>query len=83
MLVAGELFPTSRGLDDKTEGTEMIGVEHLGQYVYEMTQAKTNQLNARTMPPPPRAEIPEDDYVQSGSVGGDEEEEDIKDETQE
>ena len=45
MLVTGELFPTSRNLEDEVEATEMTGVEHLGQYVYEMTQAKLNQLN--------------------------------------
>ena len=45
MLVTGELFPTSRGLEEEVEGTEMTGVEHLGQYVYEMTQAKLVQLN--------------------------------------
>lgn len=45
MLVTGELFPTSRKLDDKVEATEMTGVEHLGQYVYEMSQAKLKQMN--------------------------------------
>ena len=44
MLVPGELFPTSRGLNDETMGTEMTGVEHLGKYIYEMTQAKVAQL---------------------------------------
>ena len=45
MLVTNELFPTSRSLDEKVEATEMTNVEHLGQYVYEMTQAKVKQLN--------------------------------------
>ena len=49
MLVPGEMFPTSRRLDDKVEVTEMAGVEHLGQYVYDMTQAKVAQLNAGTL----------------------------------
>lgn len=44
VLVAGELFPTSRKLEDEVEATEMTGVEHLGQYVYEMTQAKLKQM---------------------------------------
>lgn len=39
-LITGEMFPTERLLDDEVEGVEMDGVEHLGQYVYEMTQAK-------------------------------------------
>ena len=40
MLMTGEMFPASRLLTDEVEGTEMEGVEHLGQYVFEMTQAK-------------------------------------------
>ena len=44
ILVPGEVFPTSRELDEEAKATEMTGVEHLGQYVYEMTQAKTAQI---------------------------------------
>ncbi|ERF69659.1 hypothetical protein EPUS_03651 [Endocarpon pusillum Z07020] len=40
LLTTGEMYPTQRLLDDEVEGVEMDGVEHLGQYVYEMTQAK-------------------------------------------
>lgn len=40
MLAPGEMFPTTRPLDDEVQGTPMEGVEHLGQYVFEMTQAK-------------------------------------------
>ena len=40
MLTTGEVFPASRLLTDEVEDTEMEGVEHLGQYVFEMTQAK-------------------------------------------
>jgi intron-binding protein aquarius len=43
-LVVGEMFPTQRLLDAEVESTEMAGVEHLGQYVFEMTQAKVKQL---------------------------------------
>lgn len=43
-LVTGETFPTQRLLNDEIDGTEMEGVEHLGQYVYEMTQAKITVL---------------------------------------
>jgi intron-binding protein aquarius len=39
-LVTGEMFPTARTLDSDIGSTPMEGVEHLGQYVYEMTQAK-------------------------------------------
>lgn len=44
MLTTGEMFPTRRSLDDEVQGTPMEGVEHLGQYVFEMTQAKVKAL---------------------------------------
>jgi intron-binding protein aquarius len=53
-LVTGELWPSQRVLKDE-EGADIPGelaefqmenVEHLGQYVYEMTQAKVQQLRA-------------------------------------
>ena len=46
MVVPGEMSPTARGVDDEIEATEMTGVEHLGQYVYEMTQAKIKQSDS-------------------------------------
>ena len=46
-VVPGELFPAARGVDDQNvAATEMTGIEHLGQYVFEMTQAKVKQLEA-------------------------------------
>jgi intron-binding protein aquarius len=46
-LVTGELFPSKRVLkeeDDVVPGeTQMENVEHLGQYVYEMTNSKVQQ----------------------------------------
>ena len=39
------MFPTERQVsEDKVEVAEMDGIEHLGQYVYEMTQAKVRSL---------------------------------------
>jgi intron-binding protein aquarius len=45
-VVVGEMFDsTLRKVDDeKVESTTMEGVEHLGQYVFEMTQAKVKSL---------------------------------------
>ncbi|KAI9704038.1 MAG: hypothetical protein M1820_005660 [Bogoriella megaspora] len=44
-IVTDELFPTPRLLDgDVGEGIEMTGVEHLGQYVFEMTKAKVEAI---------------------------------------
>jgi intron-binding protein aquarius len=47
VLATGEMFPATRGVEDKIEGTEMDGVEHLGQYVFEMTQAKVKALGGQ------------------------------------
>lgn len=49
MLAPGEMFPTSRLLDDEVQGIPMEGVEHLGQYVYEMTQAKLKAIGEDIM----------------------------------
>lgn len=40
LITTGELFPTRRLLSDQVDAAEMTGVEHLGQYVFEMSQAK-------------------------------------------
>lgn len=50
-LVTGELWPTPRKLSEDDNATVpgeavMEGVEHLGQYVYEMAQTKMKQLRA-------------------------------------
>lgn len=50
MLVTGELWPSQRDLASE-EGevpgeTVMEGVEHLGQYVFEMTNTKIQQLQS-------------------------------------
>ncbi|KIW94604.1 uncharacterized protein Z519_04580 [Cladophialophora bantiana CBS 173.52] len=48
VVTTGEMFPTARLLEDEVESTsEMEGVEHLGQYVYEMTQAKVKALGGQ------------------------------------
>lgn len=46
MLAPGEMFPSTRALDAPVEGTSMESVEHLGQYVFEMTQAKVKAMGA-------------------------------------
>jgi intron-binding protein aquarius len=52
MLVTGELWPCQERKVSEEEGegpavageTEMVGVEHLGQYVFEMTRAKVEMV---------------------------------------
>jgi intron-binding protein aquarius len=39
-LVAEELFPTTRLVAGSPQRSEIAGVEHLGQYVFQMTEAK-------------------------------------------
>ena len=79
MLIPGEMFPASRLLTDEVEGTEMEGVEHLGQYVFEMTQAKLGMYsrgenNLPTEEPKGGAEALEEDETgdEAGEVKVDE-----------
>ena len=44
MLVSNEMFPSSRSLEAEVPATSMEGIEHLGQYVFEMTQAKLKAM---------------------------------------
>jgi len=50
ILSTGELYPSKRILSEENETVrgeaQMEGVEHLGQYVFEMTNAKVQQLRA-------------------------------------
>lgn len=51
VLATGELWPSKRILSEEEGKTvpgeaQMEGVEHLGQYVFEMTNAKVQQLRA-------------------------------------
>ncbi len=47
-LTVGEMFPATRDLEAECESTPMEGVEHLGQYVFQMTQAKVSSLRAQS-----------------------------------
>ncbi|KAL8835547.1 MAG: hypothetical protein Q9170_003280 [Blastenia crenularia] len=59
LLTTGEMFPTSRQSEDEVNTSEMTGVEHLGQYVYEMTKAKIDSLKAEGGSLPVVEETPE------------------------
>ncbi|KAK5943581.1 hypothetical protein PMZ80_004589 [Knufia obscura] len=43
-VVSGEMYPTQRGVEDDVKSVEITGLEHLGQYVFEMTEAKVKSL---------------------------------------
>lgn len=84
-LVTNEMFPATRGVDDETEATEMDGVEHLGQYVYQMTQAMVKQLkeNGGLLPRPAatqgQVEDEDEDQDQDGEEElGEEDQEDVQ-----
>jgi intron-binding protein aquarius len=77
MLVTGELWPSKRLIAEEEEGrvvngeTVMEGVEHLGQYVYEMTNAKVKQLREQRGIPedaelPPLVEEAGEDFMAFG-----------------
>lgn len=52
MLVTGEMWPAEREVAESDSAVEgevpMENVEHLGQYVFEMTQTRIKQLEAET-----------------------------------
>ena len=71
LLTTGEMFPTQRFLDAEVDGTEMEGVEHLGQYVFEMTQTKVEMLKKGNQSLPPQdadVDIIEDEEAPQGDV---------------
>ncbi|RYC59782.1 hypothetical protein CHU98_g6443 [Xylaria longipes] len=87
MLSTGEMWPSKRILAEE-EGTTapneatMEGVEHLGQFVYEMTVSKVKQLRAEQGLPEPEEvgeaklqPIREEDEVQYVDAASDEDEE--------
>jgi intron-binding protein aquarius len=87
MLVTGELWPSKRVLKEE-EGkdvpgqTQMESVEHLGQYVYEMTNAKVQQLRAERGLPETELVVPVQDVdTELGAV--DEEDNDFQEELEE
>lgn len=43
-VVTGELWPGTRGVEDEVEDTKIADVEHLGQWIHEMTKAKVEEL---------------------------------------
>ena len=79
MLTIGEVFPTQRLLEDEVEGTEMTKVEHLGEYIVTMTQAKLEMLERGQAIIPiqePEIQRTEDDEMAAVDIDPDESEED-------
>ncbi|RGP63372.1 hypothetical protein FSPOR_8650 [Fusarium sporotrichioides] len=79
MLVTGELWPTPREVTEELGAVEgevpMEGVEHLGQYVFEMTKTKIKQLQEEQGEPIIEEEF-EDGEGEYGNGDDDEDEED-------
>ncbi|KAF3166940.1 hypothetical protein TWF788_011530 [Orbilia oligospora] len=47
-LTTGEMWPTERLVTSSVEATVIEGVEHLGKYVFEMTEAKLASLRSQS-----------------------------------
>lgn len=84
-LVTGELFPSERILADE-EGKDVPGqvqmenVEHLGQYVFEMTKSKVDQVRAQQGLPEVELEVvPMETELEHIPEEGDEDTEAMKD----
>ncbi|KAJ6140519.1 hypothetical protein N7470_010315 [Penicillium chermesinum] len=73
MLFPGEMFPSTRALNAPAEGTAMESVEHLGQYVFEMTQAKVKAMGDGEMVLDNEAPDGEDGLLEDDALEGDEE----------
>ena len=76
-LVTGEMWPTQRLVDDEVESTEMEGVEHLGQYVFEMTNARIKMLKEGAGALPPTEEHPENGVEDVGEEDQDDVDEEV------
>jgi intron-binding protein aquarius len=78
-LSTGEMFPTQRNVEEQGNIAEMEGVEHLGQYVFEMTKAKVEAIKRGEGVLPPvsvgRDEDGDDEevYAEDEGMGGEEE----------
>lgn len=70
MLAPGEMFPSSREANATIEGTPMESVEHLGQYVFEMTQAKIKAMGDGDITIEDAAPAGEDDYLDEDEAMG-------------
>lgn len=78
-LTTGEMFPTQREVGEQGNTAEMEGVEHLGQYVFEMTKAKVEAIKKGEGVLPPAsavtdAEMEDDEEVYAEDEGMAEEE---------
>ncbi|QIW95173.1 hypothetical protein AMS68_000691 [Peltaster fructicola] len=69
-VVTGEMWPAQRAVDAEVESVTMDGVEHLGQYVFEMTQAKVKALQGGQGMLPPAA--PQQDEAEDDADDADE-----------
>lgn len=72
-LVTGELWPSQRNLSGDAHETVpgeavMEGVEHLGQYVYEMALTKMEQLRTEKGMPSSEAEVMALDQMDIGTI---------------
>jgi intron-binding protein aquarius len=84
MLATGELWPSARVLAEEENKeapgeTAMEGVEHIGQYVWEMTQTKIKQLQdggGASLPPvEEEMEEAEEEIAEDGEDGDEEDDE--------
>jgi intron-binding protein aquarius len=77
------MFPTQRAVENQGETAEMEGVEHLGQYVFEMTKAKVEAIKRGEGQLPPVSvskdqEMEDEEEVYPEDEGMADEEEDVE-----
>jgi intron-binding protein aquarius len=77
------MFPTTRSVEEQGNTAEMEGVEHLGQYVFEMTKAKVEAIKRGEGQLPPVSgnrdeEMEEEEEVYAEDEGMGDEGEDVE-----
>ncbi|CAF3525062.1 unnamed protein product [Fusarium graminearum] len=82
MLVTGELWPTPREVTEEPGAVEgevpMEGVEHLGQYVFEMTKTRIKQLQEEQGEPIIEEEFEDGEGEYGNGDDGEDDEDDIE-----
>jgi intron-binding protein aquarius len=89
-VVTGEMHPAGNGrlVDDEVDSVEIEGVEHLGQYVFEMTKARIEHLKTQggstaILPVVQEENVDSDGDVRLESVNDDDDEEEEDEEDDE
>jgi len=72
------MYPATRAVGDDGETAVMEGVEHLGQYVFEMTNAKVKAIKEGRDVLPPAAEVTQREVEEGHGVVDEDDEDEVE-----